>query len=349
MNYETAKPLYYELTTTDLVGHINSVNLIKADVRGLNSAVGKISNKGGSLYAKLENYSLDSAEYNSLYNSIISLGQVVGMEIDRIKTAVAPTTPLDWKPLQPKHYTTLDLEELPTNEDEERQGIYAHNALVPDIKPYYMRYNYDYLDKDLKDLYRAFDKVSRYMLGLKFDKVIERCKQGLAKQAEIDLYNQYCAAYPVVDSDCIVNHICHHFENFELNLKKKSIAEGENMLTNFVTDFDLDKDLLARVKSLIEEYKRYRRFLVKTTKTNYNDNNKEKAKQMYEANNLVCKYYLELLLGITGGDFQLMFNYLIKATDVKTVWDMLGDYIIPIIRKVKTNDYIRPTKLFESD
>ena len=121
------------------------------------------------------------------------------------------------------------------------------------------------------------------------------------------------------------------------------------MLTNFVTDFDLDKDLLARVKSLVEEYKRYRRFLVKTTKNNYNNNNKEKAKQMYEANSLVCKYYLEMLLSITDGDLQLMFNYLVKATDVKTVWDMLGDYIIPIIRKVKTNDYIRPTKLFESD
>lgn len=349
LDYETAKPLYYELTTTDLVGRINSVNLIKADVRGLNSAVGKISNKGGSLYAKLENYSPDSTEYENLYNSIISLGQIVGMEIDRIKTAVAPTTPLNWKPLQPKNYTTLDLEELPTNDDEERQGIYAHNALVPDIKPYYMRYNYDYLDKDLKDLHRAFDKVSRYMLGLKIDRVIERYKQGIAEQAEIDLYNQYCAAYPVVDSDCIVNHICHHFEKFELNLKKKSIAEGKNMLTNFVTDFELDKDLLARVKSLVEEYKRYRRFLVKAAKTNYNDNNKEKAKQMYEANSLVCKYYLEVLLGITGGDLQLMFNYLIAATDVKTVWDMLGDYIIPIIRKVKTNDYIRQTNLFESD
>ncbi|MBR1374097.1 hypothetical protein IJ556_06575, partial [bacterium] len=340
------KPLYYELTTTDLVGRINLVNLIKADVRGLNSAVGKISNKGCSLYAKLENYSPNSAEYRNLYNSIISLGQVVGMEIDRIKTAVAPTMPLDWKPLQPKNYTTLDLEELPTNDDEERQGIYAHNALVPDIKSYYMRYNYDYLDKDLKDLYRAFDKVSRYMLGYKFDKVVERCKQGIAEQAEIDLYNQYCATFPVVDSDCIVNHICHHFEKFEIDLKKKSITEGVNMLTDYVTDSEMDKNLLIRVKSLVEEYKRYRRFLVKTAKTNFNDNNKEKSKQMYEANNLVCKYYLEVLLSLTGGDLQLMFNYLIKSTDVKTVWNMLGDYIIPIIRKVKMNDNIKPTELF---
>ena len=348
-DYETAKPLYYALTTTDLVGKINSANLIKADVRGLNSAVGKISNKGGSLYAKLENYSPDSLEYKRIYNSIVALGQVVGMEIDRIKTAVAPTMPLDWKPLQLKNYTSLDLEELPTNDDEERQGIYAHNSLVPDIKPYYMRYNYDYLDKDLKDLHRAFNKVSKYMFGYKFDEVVKRCKQGIAEQAEIDLYKQYCTAFPVVDSDCIVNHICHHYEQFEIDLKRKSIAEGENMLKNFVTDFEVDKDLLTQVKSLVEEYRRYRRFLVKTAKTNYNDSNKEKAKQMYEANNLVCKYYLEKLLSMTGGDLQMMFDYLMKATDEKTVWDILGEYIIPIVRKVKTNDYFRQTELFERD
>lgn len=349
-DYNTAKPLYYELSTTDLVGRINSINLIKADVRGLNSAVGKISNKGGSLYAKLENYSLDSVEYNSLYNSIIALGQVVGMEIDRIKTAVAPTMPLDWKPLQPKNYTTLDLEELPTNDDEERQGIYAHNALVPDVKPYYMRYNYDYLDKDLKDLHRAFNKVSRYMLGYKFDEVIKRCKRGIAEQAEIDLYNQYCAAYPVVDSDCIVNHICHHYEQFETELKKKSIAEGKNMLTAFVSDSEIEKDILDRVKSLVEEYKRFKRFLAKNAINRNADGVREKTKLIYEADTLISKYYLKTLLALTNGDIQHMFNYLMKATnDEKTVWDILGEYVIPIIRKGEMNDYFRRAEVFNRD
>ncbi len=349
-DYETAKPLYYVLSTTDLVGRINSTNLIKADIRGLNSAVGKISNKGGSLYAKLENYNPDSSEYQRLYNGIIALGQIVGMEIDRIKTAVAPTTPLDWKPLQPKHYTTLDLEEFSTNDDEERQGIYAHNALVPDVKPYYFRYNYDYLDKDLKDLFRAFNKVSKYEFGIKFDILIDKCKNGIAEQAEIDLYNQYKAAYPVVDTDCIVNHICHHYEDFEMNLKKSSIAEGNNMLVDFVSkNVKYNQDLLDSTKKIVEEYRRFKRFLIKNTKSNNDSNNKEKSKLVYEANSLINKYYLDSLLNLTGGDIQQMFDYLMAVTNEKTVWDMLGDYIVPIIkhRKVDTNDNFRPTELFE--
>lgn len=351
-DYETAKPLYYELTSTDLVGRINAANLIKSDVRGLNSAVGKISNKGGSLYAKLENYDPESSEYKKLYESIIALGQVVGMEIDRIKTAVAPTEPLEWKPIQTKNFVSADFEEIQVNDDEERQGIFAHNALVPDIKPYYFRYNYDYLDKDLNSLDNTYNKISRYMLGRKLVEVIERCNIGIAEQAEIDLYNQYRAALPVVDTDCIVNHICHHYEDFETKLKKKSISEGVNLLSDYVTvNVKINQELLDRVKGIVNEYKRFRRFLAKNAKTNYNDNNKEKSKQMYEAHNLLNKYYLELLLGLTGGDIQQMFDYLMIATkDEKTVWDMLGEYVIPVIkRKDETNDYFGLRNLYQRD
>lgn len=350
LDYQTAKPLYYEVSTTDLVGKINEANLIRADIRGLNSAVGKISNKGGSLYAKLEYYGQTSSEYEKLYNSIIALGQVVGMEIDRIKTAVAPTEPLEWKPLQPKKLTSLNFEEIPINDDDERQGIYAHNALVPDAKPYYFRYNYDYLDKDLNELFRAFNKVSRYMLGKKFDEVIARVKSGVAEQTEIDLYNQYQVAYPVVDTDCIVNHICHHYEDFETNLKKFSISEGNNMLDGFVSkNIKYNQDLLDSIKKIVEEYRRFKRFLIKNTKSNNDNNNKEKSKLVYEANSLISKYYLDSLLNLTSGDIQQMFDYLMAVTNEKTVWDMLGDYIIPIIRhrKVDTNDDFRPTELFE--
>lgn len=335
-DYETAKPLYYKLSTTDLVGRITHINMIRADIRGLNSAVGKISNKGGSLYAKLQNYSSESKEYQKIYDSIVALGQVVGMEIDRIKTAVAPTMPLEWSLLQGQKHQSADFEEVQINTDEEQKGIMRHNELVPDYKPYYFRYNYDYIDKAIRDLNREFNKVCEYTFGFKLNKLIDRCNTGLADDTELQLFEQFIIAYPVIDSDCIVNHICHNFEDFENNLKKSTITEGKNMLIDYVDkNTELDRDLLNQVMIIVDEYKRFRRFIAKNTNTNYNDSKKSKGQKTYETQNLMSVFYRDNVLALVGGDLQLAFDMLVTASkgNEKIVWDIMDSSIIPIISK----------------
>ena len=334
--YETANPLYYELSKTDLVGRITSTNMIRADIRGLNSAVGKISNKGGSLYAKLQNFSPESKEYQKIYDNIVALGQVVGMEIDRIKTAVAPTMPLEWSRIQVKKYQGSDFEEIQGNTDEEQAGINRHNELVPDYKPYYFRHSYDYIDKAIRDLNRVFNNISRCTFGRKLTELINRCNIGLADDSELKLYEQLSNAYPVIDSDCIVNHICHKFEEFETIIKKNTIAEGENMLADYVSkNVKLDRDLLNEVINIVEEYKRFRRFMAKSTNMNYKDNKKAKGQKVYEAQNLMSMFYRDKVFEITSGDLQLAFDMLLTASkdNEKIVWNIMGDSIIPIISK----------------
>ena len=334
-DFQTAKPLYYSLSTTDLVGRITSINLIKADVRGLNSAVGKISNKSGSLYAKLKKYSPDSPEYKKIYDSIIALGQVVGMEIDRIKTAVSPTSPLEWNLLQSKKFQNGDFEETFVTTDDEQDGIYRHNELVPDIKPYYFRYNYDYIDKSIRDLNREFNKVCEYTFGYKFEELTKRCFDGNCNEFEKQLYEQYLKAYPAIDTDCIVNHICHRFEDFEINLKKNTIAEGENMLIRFAANKNPDGAILDKISKTIESYKRFKRFAAKSVNTNYTDNRKEKGQKAYETQNLMAIFYRNEILDICGGDLQLAFDCIVKVSNSneKLIWELLDEMILPIIKK----------------
>lgn len=334
--YETAKPLYYKLSTTNLVGRITSTNMIRADIRGLNSAVGKISNKGGSLYAKLQNYSPKSKEYKKIYDSIVALGQVVGMEIDRIKTAVSPTMPLEWSWIQGKKYQNLDFEEVQMNTNEEQEGINRHNELVPDYKPYYFRYNYDYINKAISDLNIQFNKVCEYTFGFKLSELIDRCNAKLANDAELQLFEQFKRAYPVIDSDCIVNHICHKFENFERNIKKSMIAEGKNMLVDYVSkNVKLDKDLLNKAINIVDEYKRFKRFTAKSTNVNYKDNKKSKGQRAHEAQNLMSVFYRDKVFELVNGDSQLAFDILVTASkgNEKLVWDIMDSEIIPIISK----------------
>lgn len=334
-DFQTAKPLYYSLSTTDLVGKITPINVIKADVRGLNSAVGKISNKAGSLYAKLQNYSPTSQEYAKIYDSIVALGQIVGMEIDRIKTAVAPTIPLEWSLLQAKKYQTAELEEIYLITDDEQEGIYRHNELVPDVKPYYSRYSYDYIDRSIRDLNRAFNKVCEYTFGFKLEKLAERYRDGVCEEAEKQFYEQYQKAYPVIDTDCIVNHICHNFEAFEKTLKKDTIAEGENMLSNFAVNKNPDNALLDAVRQIIESYKRFKRFAAKSANTNYSENKKEKGQKAYETQNLMAVYFRNEILDVVDGDLQLAFDCLVNIlkNNEKLVWELLDEIIIPIIKK----------------
>ena len=337
-DYDVAKPLYYSLSTTDLVGRISSINVIRADIRGLNSAVGKISNKGGSLYAKLQKYSSESEEYQKIYNSIVALGQVVGMEIDRIKTAVAPTMPFEWNSIQIKKYQNRDFEEMQCNVDDEQEGIYRHNELAPDMKPYYFRYNYDYIDNSIAELERAFNKVSEYTFGCKLPELIDRYNNGSVTDEEKQLIEQFRMSYPVIDSDCIVNHVCHYFERYEKELRKSTISEGKCMLADFVSDSKPDKNLMKKVTVIVEAYRRFKRFSVKANNTNYKDNQKAKRQKAYESQNLITVYYRDKLLEIVDGDLQLAFDCLIAASgdNEKIVWEILDDMLIQIIKKGHT-------------
>ena len=340
-DYDTAKPLYYTLGSTSLVGEITQDNIIQADIRGLNSKVGGISNKACSLYAKLQKYDVNSPEYKKLYDSIIVLGQVVGQEIDRIKTAIQPSTPLEWDILQAKKGQNRDGDEVQIVSDEEFDGVRRHNELTPDLKPYFFRYVYGYIDDNLKHFTRSFNTVTTCNYGLKLPDFLTQCANGKANERQTQLFNQYIKAYPVIDTDCICNKVCHIFEDFEKSLKKQTISEGLKMLQDFVVNRDIDNELIDEAKAMIESYQRYKRFLVKATNTNRHDTNKDKAKSAFDSLANIRQYYQDKILDLTGGDLQLAFDSLITAAEGNEtiVWDIMDDRIIRIIRKVAKHDY----------
>ncbi len=280
-DFATAKPLYYELSTTNLVGMITPANLIQADIRGLNSAVGQISNKAGSLYAMLENYAENSPEYAKIYESIVALGQIVGMEIDRIKTAVAPTFPLEWSTLQTCKVQTRDMVEVDISDDEEQEGVFRHNNVVPDVKPYFFRYNYEYLNESINTLDRVFNEVSKPTFGKKWEEVKELCRNGKGNERMNQLYQQYHEAYPVIDTDCIVNHISHRFEKLERDIYRQTLAEGEKMLKSYIGNTPMQDDILSKVNQFVVAYQRFRCFSAKPIRTK--ESNKSKS---VKANNI---------------------------------------------------------------
>ena len=345
-DFKTAKPLYYKLDNTSLVGAITQENVVEADVRGLNSQVGTISNKGGSLYAMLKLYEPESVEYKKIYDSIIRLGQIVGSEIDKVKTAVKPTMPKEWMQLQVKKVAsgekedetmddeTLVLDEIMISPDEQK-GIYRHNELLPVIRPYFFRYLYGYLDDAIKQLERCVNEVSVLNYGIKMDKLIETCEAGKANEEMMHLYNQLRSAYPVNDSDCVVNHVCHYFEDFEKSLKRNVSVGTSNKLKSFVPDVKLDADILKQFQEICYSYNRIKQLTAKRYNSKNADSRKNNRKKCYENMLSLRKAYREKMMELVGNDSNLAFAYLMSATkDYKIVWELMDKRIISILRGI---------------
>ena len=333
-DYGVARPLYYELGATGIVGAINNDNATKADIRGLNSKVGQISNKAASLYAMLKDYSPYTYDYNKIYRSIIALGQVVGMEIDRIKTGVKPTLPLEWKPLQVEWRKGNNLyeDDVMVTSEQEAKGIYRHNDFVPDVKPYFLKFNYLYLDKDIRQLRYSFNRASVINFMLKLDELETLCKDGEATEEMQRMYNLYLKAYPVNDTDCIVNHIAHLFEQVHLDLQKQITSEGRNMLKEMISDNPTDKDILDKVCFAYDGYRRFLRTETKRNNTNHKDGKKMIVKSSADRLNAIRNHYRSVLMKICG-TCQNTFDYLvfIAKENEKNIWDLLGDDILNIV------------------
>ena len=333
-DYGVAKPLYYELGSTSLVGEISDSNLAMADIRGLNSGVGTISNKATCLYALLKECRKNSADYKKIENEIIALGQIVGMEIDRIKTGIKPTFPLEWKRLQ-VIWSKGDIYEddyMLTCEDE-AAGIYKHNSFVPDVKPYFMRYNYKYLDDDVRKLRHVANQNSVINFGLKLDELENLCKSGEATEDMQVFYGVYKKAYPVNDSDCVVNRISHMFEKLQLDLQRKITSEGTDMLKSFVSGNDIDANTLVQVNQIYQSYKRFLRIQAKRINASSKDNIKNKILSTAKINESMRKHCRKKLMDICGTN-QSMFDALVSVSrcDNKAIWDLMGDSITTIIR-----------------
>lgn len=334
-SYEDAKPLYYSLDSTQLVGAITQENIVQADIRGLNSKVGTISNKAGTLYAMLEKYHPDSKEYHKIYDSVVALGQIVGMEIDRIKTAVYPTMPFEWDSLQIKSKQTEDGERIRMMSDDETEGVFTHNNLVPIVKPYYFRYNYQYIDDAIKQLDRVFNEVSTMNYGFKLEELIRRCEAGEANEEMNQLYEQYKRAYPVINTDCVVNHVCHYFEQLEKDIQRKVRTDGSNMLKEYADCDSLDLKKLDKVKEMLAGYTRFKRMTVKANNAATADNNGAIKKKAFNMMDMVKHYYQELIMDYFNGDAEQAFSYLVKAAESENiVWEIMDVYILSVIKEV---------------
>lgn len=328
---QNPRPLLYPSNKKELItGSVTSKNLIEADIRGLNSKVGTISNEGASLYALLANYSEDSWEYKEILRRIEILGELVGVEIDRIKTSISPKRPSDWAYEQIISKDTGNKKADSLDEIERKR---KYNALATSKKPYYFRYIYDYLDKDINKLCTSLKHESLWNYGVKLDKLLDIPKDELTED-QLNTIHKYQNYYPVIDSNCNVNRICHKFEKLERKLQRTPVSR--KMLFEYcnINSRIFDTQILQEISGIYNQYKKQRKFVTADNNSyEQSDSDKLKRKNTRERFNYLYECLRKQILFLCNDDTETALSYMLKVIKNENakenfIWDVLGEQLL---------------------
>lgn len=339
-------PILYPSAGAQLKGEINFESMIEADIRGLNSAVGSLSNQATCLYALRDNYSKDSPEYEELSRRIKIVSELVGVEIDKIKTGIPPQKPSAWnKERMPyEQFDSCDgdnkISIAPSCSLEEQERIRKHNALIPDCKPMFMRYIYDALNRDLIKYDKAFDNTSKYNNGIRLLELLNAEYDALDTESQKAL-DKYFKFLPAIDSPCNMNKICRRFEQLQKHLQKSK--GSKNMLPLYTTSQKLDEEVLSQLKEIIDLFQRQKRFITRSNNTVNIDSNKQIAKDTKERFDALYAHIRDKVMSLVDGDVQEAYNYLVELNrrnccSESTVWALLDDAMLFVIPPKKYNE-----------
>lgn len=336
---EKPVPILYPSAGAQLKGAITFDSMIDADVRGLNSAVGSLSNMATCLYAQRDFYQKGSPEYTELSRRIKIVSELVGIEIDKIKTGIPPMKPSAWnKEKMPyEQYNSPEdgakITKAPSCSPEEQERIRRHNALIPEGKPLFMRYIYESMNRDLIKYDKAFDNTFKYNSGVRLFDLLNTNYDDLDEesQAIVDKYHRYL---PAIDTPCTMNKICKRFESLQRNLKRCNRAR--NMLLDYTTPQEFDDGIMKRISGLVDLFQRQKRFITKSNNTDCSNSNRKVAKETKERFDAMRVYVRDQVLELVMGDVQAAYNYLIelvrwKVCSESTIWALLDDMILAVI------------------
>lgn len=330
-------PILYPGAGKQLKGAITFESMIEADIRGLNSAVGSLSNQATCLYALRDKFLKDSPEYAELSRRIKIVSELVGVEIDKIKTGIPPQKPSAWNKEQMPYEQFIGADgkmvKAPACSPDEQERIRKRNALIPDNKPLFMRHIYDAMNTDLARYDKSFDDVGKYNGGPRLVELLSTPYESLDDDAKymLDKYHRYL---PAIDSPCIMNKICKRFERLQKQLKR--CKDSRNMLLDFATPQEFDTAMLERMAELIDLLQRQKRFITRANSTTNTNSSKKIAKDTKERFDVLHDYIRGQIMELVGGDIQSAYNYMVELVRHRhyaesTVWAVLDELILLVI------------------
>jgi len=226
---------------------VNEDDLITSNIAGFGDDIGATTNKITAMFDVMAQYAPDTNEYNTLQYRI-ACGQLFQQNcIDRIKGVVCKPMPKSWYDI---HANSLPPDATQTDIDNRNY----HIGIMADKKPYFMRYIYPDLNKDYTTYVR---KVNQKCL-MEHRKTVDELKNELPKDiadGERDFLGYYNRRMPVGDHSCVMNRICHRFEEKFDRQIRLALSDTDFDYTIMKGDTEYTDSQYYSIMQLYKEYK----------------------------------------------------------------------------------------------
>ena len=229
-----------------------------------------------------------------------------------------------------------------------------YNSLLADKKPYFFIYKYNKLYKELKDYNKKNNENSIIRFGKTLEDLIKQYtndKKSINEKEEEFLYYYY-KFLPVLDSNSVMNKICHYIESVDFELKKKVKTNNNFNWKDLVTEnFQPEKNLLKQLEQVIEEEMQLKHLDLKILKKENPElvkrNGTTKREELDKDNWIIL---LKSKLQEVCSNEERLSNHLVyifycekKTLNKSVLWSLVGRQIYKII-KDKSNIFYFPIK-----
>ena len=319
----------HPVSKTDIVEN----ELYKSDMLAFDSRIGYITNCSTTMYAMLPNYGEDSEEYKEIVNRLKICRKEQGNEIDKTKGLIV-------KPF-PKHWTRWNRRKKDNEEFNKRIPFY--NSILVDKRPYFMRWLYSDYNRKYKIHKDKYDLFYVAKFGKNLDDILFKNDLTPDERIALDKYNRYV---PLLDSNCLINRICHYMESKIKELKEGVVKNPSRRNIEILWNNKIVKDGAVSYRQKIKKMEKlYREY--KSGKRSFSGITDEKGSQKYKTLDQYSKYIRYRAISTISPDVSELANLALDmcytvSGDKSFLWNVFSDGLIENVMLNKQEKNVVP-------
>lgn len=342
VTYDVKKPKKKLFTEEDL---------FSVDTFSFGTQIGQITNVCSTFVGMIPLWKQGSKERQLLEDRVRMCCASQSRQIDKTKIGE------NVKALVP-HWTQFQhIKEEDTQEEMDKKNFL--NSILADRKPYFFRYKYNHLNKEINQYVTKANQnaQTRFHISLKELQAIPI--SDLTSEQEQFLY-YHEKFMPVIDSPCVMNKICHYIESVDFEIKKKvRSSQGFDYTSLLSSNFVLDKKFLKEIQKIVEEnIELWRQLLVRKnslgigfyTNSDIENENTKKFDENFKADKELKFQVLKSQLEDICSNEERLTNHLIYLFYVEKpslnksyLWNLVGKQIYENVKE-KTRSFYFPFK-----
>jgi len=218
--------------------------LFKSDSFSFGQQIGPLTNLCTSIYAMLPLFDENSEEYKVLISRIKQCCVNQSKQIDKTKIGQdVKCIPDIWTKWQ--HINDDDTPEIKKQKE-------FFNRIIVEKKPYFFKYKYKTLSKELNEYLKKYKENAELRFGKPLDQIINTPLEDRTPE-ENDFLYYYYKYFPAIDTNCVMNKVCHYIESVNFHVKEKvRSSSGFDYKVLVSENFTINKDIYEKIKNVVE-------------------------------------------------------------------------------------------------